>query len=352
MKPSIQSSTVDPSAEAPDFGTRTSSQLVGKGPERALAAVSVGLLLVASLRVLAHDELLVLVWLNSFTLYLYLPAYLALVVALARRRWVLAGIALVGAIAHLIWVVPDFFGPASAESAVPKAGQVTQSHETLRIVSANLFRGNDSLDAALREIFEAEPDVLLLQEYTAGVQERLRGVGIHSQFPYSVEHPQEDPFGAAFFSRKPVEDLKLTWVEDIAFSEALVPLGARMVRVINVHTLPPLSSSYMAIWQRQGTYLLSRAEQSGQPLVLMGDFNATQHSQFYAQLLSRGMNDAHRMLGRGFATTFPNGRMGAPPIRLDHLFLSVALVPLDLREGRGEGSDHRPLIATIALRGK
>jgi endonuclease/exonuclease/phosphatase (EEP) superfamily protein YafD len=34
-----------------------------------------------------------------------------------------------------------------------------------------------------------------------------------------------------------------------------------------------------------------------------------------------------------------------PPIRVDHAFYSRALRCLNIREGEGAGSDHKPLIA-------
>src|SRR5262245_36850837 len=53
----------------------------------ALWCVAVGLLSVAALRVVWHDGTRVLTWLNAFTFYLYLPAYLVAAIAIWLRRW-------------------------------------------------------------------------------------------------------------------------------------------------------------------------------------------------------------------------------------------------------------------------
>jgi hypothetical protein len=39
-----------------------------------------------------------------------------------------------------------------------------------------------------------------------------------------------------------------------------------------------------------------------------------------------------------------------PPIRIDQAFLSPEIECLDIREGRGEGSDHKPLIVDLRIR--
>ena len=86
------------------------------------------------------------------------------------------------------------------------------------------------------------------------------------------------------------------------------------------------------------------------PLIIIGDFNTTQHSRFYRQLTDAGMIDAHRQHGRGLTTTWPNGwSPGVPPIRVDQAMISPDLACLDISEGIGAGSDHKPVILEVAL---
>ena len=44
------------------------------------------------------------------------------------------------------------------------------------------------------------------------------------------------------------------------------------------------------------------------PVVIVGDFNATEHSRVYKQLTSERLRSAHDDRGRGYATTWPNGK--------------------------------------------
>jgi endonuclease/exonuclease/phosphatase (EEP) superfamily protein YafD len=86
------------------------------------------------------------------------------------------------------------------------------------------------------------------------------------------------------------------------------------------------------------------------PVVIIGDFNATQHSLVYKQLKNGGLRSAHDDCGRGYATTWPNGHWPLPPIRIDQAFISPDVTCLKIVEGQGAGSDHKPLILDIALR--
>src|SRR5687768_14241818 len=66
------------------------------------------LLVVAALRIVYHDGAYALIWLNAFTRYVYLPAYVCLAWALWQRRWMLAGTAAGVVAAHLTFIAPDF----------------------------------------------------------------------------------------------------------------------------------------------------------------------------------------------------------------------------------------------------
>ena len=58
---------------------------------------------------------------------------------------------------------------------------------------------------------------------------------------------------------------------------------------------------------------------------------------------------AHDALGRGLATTWPNGLFPVPPLRLDHVLASADVVPVAVREGIGAGSDHRPVVVDVTI---
>ena len=69
---------------------------------------AIGAIIAAVARLVAHDGHLLLIWANSFSLYLYLPALLVLPIAMwwSRRKLAVASGLLL--IAQAAWVWPDF----------------------------------------------------------------------------------------------------------------------------------------------------------------------------------------------------------------------------------------------------
>ena len=136
---------------------------------------------------------------------------------------------------------------------------------------------------------------------------------------------------------------------------------AAPVRLFNVHTTAPLDQQTLATWDAEHAALDDHLERvvtdfDGAVLVA-GDFNANYQHDAFRDLVDDQpgddrMREAYRAAGRGLVLTWPNGRrFGVPSIsRLDHVLIDGDLDVRDLREGNGAGSDHRPVIADLAVR--
>ena len=90
------------------------------------------------------------------------------------------------------------------------------------------------------------------------------------------------------------------------------------------------------------------------PLLVTGDFNMTEYSADYHAMRAR-LGDAFRAAGRGLGLTFPRPRSYPrelpapwPVVRLDYVWHSEELRPLDAHVGSSGGSDHRPVIVRVA----
>jgi endonuclease/exonuclease/phosphatase (EEP) superfamily protein YafD len=89
-------------------------------------------------------------------------------------------------------------------------------------------------------------------------------------------------------------------------------------------------------------------------LLVVGDFNATWGNRGFRRLLDDGFVDAAAARGHPFQMTWPRNWQLLPPVlRLDHVLTRGAgLAVTAIRTGHGAGSDHRPLVATVALLSK
>jgi endonuclease/exonuclease/phosphatase family metal-dependent hydrolase len=125
---------------------------------------------------------------------------------------------------------------------------------------------------------------------------------------------------------------------------------AGIVRVINVHTVAPLTDVDAPAWARQFPALSAVAAQSPHPIVLAGDFNATLDHAPLEKLASGNLRDAFRVAGSGIGNTWPRWDLPVPPVmRLDHVLVSSGVDVASVSDKVSVGSDHRRLVVELGL---
>jgi endonuclease/exonuclease/phosphatase (EEP) superfamily protein YafD len=289
-------------------------------------------------RIVAHDALLPFVWANGVTAWLYLPAWIVLAVAIFKKRGALAVASTLLVLCHLAWVAPSLI----STNETPQGAR-------LRVVTANLLAVNERPAALARELADTNADVIVLEEVSSRWIPEL--APLVERYPHRDLLVRDDAFGIAIFSRRPLLYSEMVDLYGVPMIDATIDAGARGVRILGVHTLPPVNPEYAAIWRAQLASIAERVEASETPTILLGDLNATSHAAGFVRLERAGLRDAHDTLGRGLATTWPNGLFPLPSLRLDHVLVSEHITPIAVREGRGAGSDHRPVIVDVAVAG-
>jgi endonuclease/exonuclease/phosphatase (EEP) superfamily protein YafD len=291
------------------------------------------------IRLFLSDRTLVFVWANMFTPYLYLPVYGILLLGLWKRQWLITAVS-AGIVAfHLYWVMMALLPgdvPAPAPGATP-----------LRLFSANLLFANRETEAMIAEISAADPDVLVFQEYTSWWHEALLTSELAERYPYRVTEIRDSPFGAATWAKRPFAEQAVWFVEFVPVIEVVLEWDGQPVRIFNLHPPPPLDTTNY--WNQIIGDMLTNVTAVEGPTIVAGDFNFTPYNNWYHQFQAHGLRNAHQSMGRGWATTFPNGTSSMPPVRIDHLFLSREIAGLAITEGIGFGSDHRPVLIDVAL---
>ena len=307
-------------------------------------SAAIALLLIAVLRVVAYDASYVLICLNSFTLYLYLPAYFILAFAIWKRRLWLAVVSLVVVGCHIGWNAPDY------RPAAPSAGKsVGARRDTLRVFFFNTYRYNKEFQAVFDEIDKVDPDVIVLAEFFHTWKDALLQSPLVKRYPYGTNIKAWESGDVVVLSRLPVDRLESTWAARRAYIDFSVPLGDQVLHFFCLHSPRPMTfewNDYDGFWKEALPAILSQPR----PLVVLGDFNSTQHSLIYRKITAAGLRSTHADRGRGYATTWPNGSLPLPPIRIDHAFVSPEVECVRCEEGIGAGSDHRPLILELQLR--
>jgi endonuclease/exonuclease/phosphatase (EEP) superfamily protein YafD len=312
-------------------------------------AVTLGLLAIALLRLTYHDGRHPLIWLNAFTRYLYFPAYGCLMLAVCKRRISLAitNLAIIGC--HVYWMTPDLIRDRRADAITSEIVANAATSAKLRIFFANVRNQNPEIDAFLDETARVDPDVIVIAEYSLPWALALHKSPMIAGYPYGDRANGWKMGDLAVFSRIPIEREAYDQFADRVVRSMDIKLGAQTLRLVGLHAPRPMNfheNDYDGFWKRA----LPLIESEPHPLVLVGDCNATQYSLVYETLKATGLRSAHEDRGRGFATTWPNGTLPLPPIRIDQAFLSPDVACTGISEGEGRGSDHKPVILDVQIR--
>jgi endonuclease/exonuclease/phosphatase (EEP) superfamily protein YafD len=296
---------------------------------------------VTGCRLVGVDAVTPVPQLLSFLPWLALPAGLALLTALFARRRALAGWAALVLAVTCWFVLP--YGPDTTTARGPVA-------ERLRVLTANVEfgQGTEALAETVRRerpqlVYVSECDRLCLRALTAAVGPDLphrtvvdgwgsQGSAILSAYPLTAQAPIPAAMG---------------------MPGATARIGGRTVQLRLAHPLPPIPRQVDA-WKRE----LGRVEdfaathRDGGPVILAGDFNASQdHAAFRSVLDAGRLHDAARLAGAARTPTWPREGQGPLPpyVQIDHVLVSDDFRVRGVRFLDLAGSDHRAVLAELDL---
>jgi endonuclease/exonuclease/phosphatase family metal-dependent hydrolase len=242
-----------------------------------------------------------------------------------------------------------------------------------RILTYNVHRcvGLDRrLDVGrVADVIAAEkPDIVALQEVdvgrarTGGVDQAhdlARRLGMVSRFNAALR-VEEEQYGDAVLTARPERLIKAGPLPGYPRMPRLEPRGAlwvaidlggrRELQVINTHLgLVPREQQIQAAALTGEAWL--GAKERRDPVVLLGDFNATQRTVVH-RTLAAALSDAHGLRPERAprVATFP---ASMPILGIDHVFVSAGVRVVALRPVAGArarlASDHLPLVMDFEL---
>jgi endonuclease/exonuclease/phosphatase (EEP) superfamily protein YafD len=271
-----------------------------------------------------------------------------------RRRWI--GFPLLG----LLWVTGPLMGfrwhlSTRVETPVPRA----------RLMTYNVKWGKRDLGAILSEVVQADPDLLALQDTNETVNRFIKML-LPGRYTFSS--------GQYFIaSRWPLTNAETRPLASpdgrstpSSYLYCRVRMGRRDVTFCDVHLLTPregltavknfegggfsdLAWNSRVRFHQAMSLAMDLDDETG-PLLLAGDLNSPVQSLTCRALLKLGLQDAFSAAGRGYGYTY--GRftpLRHPFLRIDHILASPHWRIEACRAGNVQGSDHRPVVADLAL---
>jgi endonuclease/exonuclease/phosphatase (EEP) superfamily protein YafD len=307
-------------------------------------ATTLTLVILAALRILYHDGTYTLTCINAFTRYVYLPIYGCIVFAAWRRRKALLILGAFVAACHILLIAPEFVrdNRFDAPLGAPRA-------RTLRILFANVLGGHPNPVDYLRELPEIDPDVIVFVEYYPWWHRDADPAKTFAAYPYGTMGAERPGGEFGVFSKIPIEHARHVPSAGRMCFTFDIRVDGKALRLFALHAPRPMLDpevDYSAFWSIVTPEILALPD----PAVVVGDFNATPYSKVYKKLTADRLRSAHEDRGRGYATTWPNRMEFIPPIRIDQALLTPGVECVSITEGRGAGSDHKPLIIDVRLR--
>jgi vancomycin resistance protein VanJ len=236
---------------------------------------------------------------------------------------------------------------------------------TLTVMTFNVAAGLAKPDRLVEIIAEADVDLVGVQELA---EKQAHAIEQHLavQYPYRVLHPLGIP-GKALLSKYPIASNELLHLyPNRPDLRASIEVAGEQLSVIVAHPPPPRIKRRGLITDPETHDQIARliaAAHGGGPALLMGDFNSLAINRIYRQIASSGLIDVFRVAGRGSGYTLPT-RMAKmaykshpigdvrirPVLRVDYLWITRDIEPLDSWVGPYSGSDHLPVLARLAIR--
>lgn len=269
-------------------------------------------------------------------------------VFLLFRRWIAASIVAVGLVfSTAVMALPP---TVSAGATVLMAAEQSQAPD-LTVLTLNVEYSRADIDQTIAQISESDADLVVLTEVNENFVKALLERGLAEQLPHRTgEVISYGSAGTAILSR---------WAVDFEFDFADVIPGERiadhpvavvhhpkgLIRVVGVHPWPPVGDSVDS-WYQTLTELTSWHEQSTDlPLIIAGDFNASNGHPVYRRLAA-DLTDTAVVAGPLPQPTWPVHDWIPPFTALDHVLVRD-FKPVNWRTFQVDGTDHLGIVTGV-----
>ena len=246
---------------------------------------------------------------------------------------------------HLWWASPPYVGaPAGAAAA----------GETFTVMASNLLVGGADPARVVEVALANRADLVVLSEITPTALQRLKAAGLGEALPYTQGEAVAGVSGTMVFSGYPLGRARPLGRTAGGY-EMTVELPQATIRLFAVHPRPPVGDA--AEWRADHAALRLAATAGEGPAVIAGDFNAAMDHRPMRELEGRGFADAAEQARSGWQPTWPAAGQArvlgiAVPsmLAIDHVLVTEQLVATHTASVTIPGTDHRAVIANLALR--
>ncbi len=227
--------------------------------------------------------------------------------------------------------------------------QFVNDPNTIKLMSANVLMTNDECPKVLQLAQKHKPDLILILEASHKWARELKP--LEADYPHQILCPIDNTYGMLFYSKLPIANQELRFLVDDNIPSIYAQLTLRSGQVMHfygIHPQPPSPTEHYRSTERDAELVLvgREARQRTEPVLVAGDLNdvAWSHTTRLFQRIS-GLLDPR--VGRGLFSTF-HANYFFLRWPLDHVFVSHHFRLRTLRRLPSCGSDHFPILASLA----
>lgn len=218
------------------------------------------------------------------------------------------------------------------------------------LLMSNVLMENEQHERFIQTVRQYEPDIVLAVEVNARWAEAI--AVLDEAYPHRVKQPQENYYGMLVLSKLPLIDPEVSFLvqDDIPSIHAGVRLqNGVVIQLHGIHPRPPEPLRNQRSSPRDAELVVvgkSIEKQKDVPTVVAGDLNDVAWSET-SQLFVRVSGLLDPRVGRGLFNSY-NAHNPFFRFPLDHVFHSTHFELVDLRRLPSIGSDHFPILITLA----
>lgn len=278
----------------------------------------------------------------AFLPWLLVPTGAGLLLTLLARWWTGAvwGVALLGLLA---WFIEPY--GKSVEPSGPPVAEV-------RVLTANVEFGQGT-DALIDAVRREKPDLVFVQECESTCDAALRRA-LAADYPHRRAVEGDGSKGSAILSALPLKAAPAV-PGTMGMPGAVADVRGHAVRLQLAHPMPPLADR-VGRWREELDALRDAAATAvtgegdgGAPVILAGDFNASQDHAAFRRVLDTGLRDAARLAGEDRTPSWPARTLPVFGVQIDHVLVSEDFAARDARFLDLADTDHRALVVDLTL---
>jgi endonuclease/exonuclease/phosphatase (EEP) superfamily protein YafD len=261
---------------------------------------------------------------------------------LLQKQWPWLIMTAIITLYHASLVVPLYVMPATTVSAQP-------NQSTYRIMYSNVHFGNRDYQALVAEIKRQDPDIIFFAELEESSFQAL--LPHLSQYPFHhLEKNQFEYFNMAVFSRiAPTELHKAHYFGGTHQTSLEVRVGGTSgepeLVVLGMHPTPPRSTRWATSRNLQLATAAEYVAELKEPVVMIGDLNATSWSSSFIKLIkTSGLRDTRV----GLQPSWPRFLPLFMRFTIDHALVSHEVLLHERSLGGETGSDHEAVVVEVS----